>query len=176
MVIETVNITKDVQARFNFDLIDEHQLSWNFDNTSVTDSFHIQWFFFCIFLYSFVSDMCFLPTICMSFGFECVPTQWKSLLKCNLAHSGAPSKKPKPERILLQIAPVLHICFPSWKQNPMEIFHLYCIIFCGVKWNIGHRFEMGKAFPHFWHPMHFHQNSRVTVDYEARWASKTNKK
>ena len=126
-----------------------------------------------VFLYVFVflTYVFIQQSVCPLVSNVCQPNE--KVCRNVILRIAVPLQRNHPERILLQMAPVLHIWFRSWKQNPMEIFvetFISVVSFSrrrGVKWNIGHRFEMGKAFPHFWHRMHFHQNSRVTVDYEA---------
>ena len=99
--------------------------------------------------------------IFMSFGLKCVPTQWKSLLKCNLAHSGLPSKKPPWENLTSNGSTATYWLSRSWKQNPIKIFaetfYLCSVSFPRrqIKYWLD-RFEMGKVLPRIvLHRMHF---------------------
>ena len=112
--------------------------------------------FICICIF----NICFHPTICMSFSFECVPTQWKSLSKCNLAHSGAPSKKPPWEDSTsngTSATYLVSILEAKPNGNLCRNFYLRCIIFTPARrqmeywsseWN-------GKSVPTFLAPNAF---------------------
>ena len=110
--------------------------------------------YFNIFLCSLVANVCQLPT------------QWKSFVKCNFAHSGVPSKKPHWEDstsngiiamfILIYCYMAVHIiamhviaiyahhwhilgadCGSKTQWKLLSL--LYQWARGGVKWNIGHR-------------------------------------
>ena len=103
-----------------------------------------------------------------------VPNQWKSLLKCNFAHSGAPSKKPPWEDFTSNgITAMYTLGAVRGEANETFISDVVSPP-AGARrrqmeyWSSSSAGN-GKSVSTFlgWAGMHFHQNSRVTVDYEA---------